>query len=391
MRSERWDQPRGASRPPSDLHPATRSGAGGAPNMQRRASASALSPRGVEPQHAQPTVPHPDPAPSHRPAPRQLSSPVIPAAAQHLPSPGHEGAAKPAPLPVPPLRLSSLGTGSSHGNRGRASGAAPATQSSSTRRSARREEQPPHLADSVLAARPVAAAAKLSQGGRPSPAAPRSSAAAARSSALQQPTGRGGGSQPASAAHTPAASPSTGADNGAQSSAQRASGEDAAPQRSPFEQAAQPSPHAANTNEDAAGTEPAAAAPADPTLNQGRRSVQRSVTMDPALETSDSVHAGEHDKTSDQEVRHKPSSCTQSWAAVVAGDDSKETGAPPVAGSAEVRQRPRDSARDAQPAANAQSGPGNGSAAAQVLPPLPGQGATGSGSGSGRSQQVAAA
>ena len=363
MRSERWEQPRGAGRQLPELHPAASSGAGGAPTMQR-----------------------PDSVPSHQPAPRQLSSPGTPAAAQQMPSSGPGAAAKPASLPVPPLRLSSLGTGSSHGNRGRASGAAPAKQLSGTWGAADREEQPAHLADSVLAARPVAAAAKVSQGGTPSPAAPRSSAAAAHSSALQQPTGGGEGSQPANMAHTPAASPSTGRD-----SAQKASGEGVAPQRSPFEQAAQPALQTAPSPENAAGTEPAAAAPAHPSMDHRRRAVQRSVTMDPALETSNSVHAGEHDKISDQEVRHKPSSGTQSWAAVVAGDDSKETGAPPVADNAEVRQRARDSARDAQPAANAQSGPGNGSTAAQVLPPLPGQGATGSGSGSGRSQQVGAA
>ena len=372
-RSERWDQPRGAGRQLSDMHPAASSGAGGAPTMQRRVSASASSPLGVEPQHAQPTVPPPDPAPSHQPALRQLSSPAIPAAAQHLPSPGHGGAAKPAPLPVPPLRLSSLGTGGNHGNRGRSSGAAPATQSSGTGGSAGREEQPPHLAGSPSAARPSAAAAKGPQGRRPPPAAVRSPAATLQGPAPQQPTGGAGSSQPADTAPTPAASHSTGADS--------ASREDAAPQRSPFEQAAQPEPRTTDTPEDAAGTEPAVA--------HGRRSAQRSVTMDPALERSDSVHAGEHDRTGGQEVRHKPSSGTQSWAAVVAGDDSNETSAPPEAGSAKLRQHARDSARNAQPIANANPGPGTNTTAAQALPPLPGQGATGSGSGSGRSQQVA--
>lgn len=386
MRSERWDQPRGAGRQPPESHPAANTGAGAAPSMQRRASASASSPLGLEPQHAQPIVQQPASAPVHQPASRQLSSPVNPAAMQPTPSQRHEAAAKAASLPVPPLRLSSLGTGSRPGDGGRTSGAAPATQSSGTWGTVGREEKPPNPAGSMSAARPVAAAAKASHGKRPSSAAAHSPAAAAQGSALQQ---------PADVANKQAEPCSTGAQSQSQSQ-RRASCEGAAPQRSPFEQTAQPA-----APEDVARTDPAAAAPADTATDHRRRPAQRSVTMDPALERSGSLHAVERDQTVSQDVRHKPhvgtssapparqSSGTQSWAAIVADDGSRETSAAPEARSTDPRQPARDSARAAQPTADANPGAEKGPPAAQAVPPLPGHGATGSGSGSGRSQQVA--
>jgi hypothetical protein len=419
VRSERWDRPpstlprRGTSAQSPGSHPANSSDECIAPTFKRRASASASSPLGLEPERAQPTAQEPVPGPARQSAHRQLSSPVTCTAAPLSPSPEQGAVVKSASFPVPPLRLGSLGAVSSPGSKSRTGSAAIGAQPAGTRSSASRGNRPPHPTESMSASQHMVAGAQIPQGRSFSTAAARSSAMAAQGSAPQEPTNEPSRTQPSADDASTSSGVAAAVRSAGIQGPRREAGIDVAPQWSPFEQAADPALPTEDTPDIAASTQSPAAVPAEPSKQLGRHPTERSVTMDPALGGSGNGAVEDDSQAASQSAPHEPhaggsppppaqqatastGAQSNSWAAVGAGGNRQAAASSaavpdaPAARSRDLQQPARAPVGEAWPTSAAMASLGESPTAPHGVPPLPGQGAFGSGSGSGKSQQVGA-